>query len=109
MKKQTQFKANFRKAKMNVNLYVIKEYKNETAFRLEQNKPNQTRSEAEQPLLIHRARPKFFNVIFAFYFIRYTQYDICDTQKHPASRVNRSCFAEKANVFRRILEKKMEV
>ena len=45
--KQTQYKtntnpikANFRKAKMNVNLYVIKEYENETAFRLEQNKPN---------------------------------------------------------------------
>ena len=33
---------------MNVNLYVIKEYENETAFRLEQNKPNQTRSEAER-------------------------------------------------------------
>ncbi len=41
-KKQTQFKANFRKAKMNVNLYVIKEYENETAFRLRENKPNQT-------------------------------------------------------------------
>jgi len=25
---------------MDVNLYVIKEYENETAFRLEQNKPN---------------------------------------------------------------------
>jgi len=25
---------------MNVNLYVIKEYENETAFRLEKNKPN---------------------------------------------------------------------
>ncbi len=37
------------------------------------------------------------------------KYDICDTQKHPANRVNRSCFAEKVNVFRRILEKKMEV
>ena len=30
------------KPKMNVNLYVIKEYENETAFRLEQNKPNQS-------------------------------------------------------------------
>jgi len=37
-----QNKPNFRKAKMNVNLYVIKEYENETAFRLEQNKPNQS-------------------------------------------------------------------
>jgi hypothetical protein len=25
---------------MNVNLYVIEDYENETAFRLEQNKPN---------------------------------------------------------------------
>jgi len=30
---------------MNVNLYVIKEYENETAFRLRENEPNQTRSE----------------------------------------------------------------
>ena len=29
---------------MNVNLYVIKEYENETAFRLEQNKPKQSQS-----------------------------------------------------------------
>jgi len=34
---------------MNVNLYVIKEYENETAFRLRENKPSQTRSEAEIP------------------------------------------------------------
>ena len=38
---------------MNVNLYVIKEYENETAFRVRENKPNQTqfqtRSEAEIP------------------------------------------------------------
>ncbi len=27
---------------MNVYLYVIKDYENKTAFRLEQNKPNQT-------------------------------------------------------------------
>ncbi len=41
--KQTQFKPikpNLRKAKMNVNLYVIKEYENETAFKLQKNKPN---------------------------------------------------------------------
>ena len=38
---------------MNVNLYVIKDYENETAFGLRENKPNQTqfqtRSEAEIP------------------------------------------------------------
>jgi hypothetical protein len=27
---------------MNVNLYVIEDYENETAFRLQKNKPNQT-------------------------------------------------------------------
>ncbi len=34
--------ADSKKPKMNVNLYVIEDYENETAFRLEQNKPNQT-------------------------------------------------------------------
>jgi len=31
-------------AKMNVNLYVIKEYENETAFRLQKYKPKQTQT-----------------------------------------------------------------
>jgi len=35
---------------MNVNLYVIKEYENETAFRLEQNKPNQTQFQTQRTL-----------------------------------------------------------
>jgi len=37
---------------MNVNLYVIKEYENETTFRLEQNKPNSnpTCSELVEPI-----------------------------------------------------------
>jgi hypothetical protein len=47
---------------MNVNLYVIKEYENETAFRLEQNKPNQTQSPSA---------------------IRNTQYEIRDTRYKP--------------------------
>jgi len=29
--------------KMNVNLYVIEDYENKTAFRLEQNKPNKAK------------------------------------------------------------------
>jgi len=41
MKKQTQNKPNFRKAKMNINLYVTKDYENETTFRLQKNKPKQ--------------------------------------------------------------------
>jgi len=32
MKKQSQNKPNFRKAKMNVNLYVIKDYENKPRF-----------------------------------------------------------------------------
>ncbi len=50
-------KPNFRKAKMNVNLYVIKEYENETAFRLEQNKPNQTQFPSRNAQNAHRLTP----------------------------------------------------
>ena len=42
MKKQSQNKANFRKAKMNENLFATKVYENETAFRLQKYKPNQS-------------------------------------------------------------------
>jgi hypothetical protein len=35
-----QNKANFRKAKMNINIYYTKSYNNETAFRRRKNKPN---------------------------------------------------------------------
>ena len=42
MKKQTQFKPNFRKAKMNANVFVTKDYENETAFRPQKNKPKQS-------------------------------------------------------------------
>jgi len=46
---QTQNKPNSKpiseKPKMNVSSVYTKDYENETAFRLEQNKPNQTRSE----------------------------------------------------------------
>jgi len=37
--KQTQF---LQRPKMNVNLYVIEDYKNETTFRPQKNKPKQT-------------------------------------------------------------------
>ncbi len=40
-KKQTQF---LQTPKMNVNLYVIEDYENETALRPQKNKPNQTLS-----------------------------------------------------------------
>jgi len=36
---QTQF---LQRPKMNVNVFVTKDYENETAFRLQKNKPNQT-------------------------------------------------------------------
>ena len=42
MKKQSQNKPNFRNAKMNETLFAAKDYENETAFRLEQNKPKQS-------------------------------------------------------------------
>jgi len=38
-----QNKANFRNAKMSENLFTTKDYENETAFRLEQNKTKQSR------------------------------------------------------------------
>jgi len=45
---QSQYKPNtnpiFEKPKMNENLFATKVYENITTFRLEQNKPNQTRS-----------------------------------------------------------------
>ena len=34
---------------MNVNLYVIEDYENETAFRLQKNKPNQTQFQNTTP------------------------------------------------------------
>jgi penicillin-binding protein-related factor A (putative recombinase) len=37
-----QNKANFRKAKMNENLFAAKDYENETAFRLRKYKPKQS-------------------------------------------------------------------
>ena len=44
MKKQSQNKPNLvrrrRIPKMDVNLFVIEDYENETAFRLQKNKPN---------------------------------------------------------------------
>ena len=50
---------------MNVNFYVIKEYENETVFRLEQNKPNQTQSQNPTPTasreLVHGQTLKWRN------------------------------------------------
>ncbi len=39
-KKQTQFKPNFQKAKMNVNLTLTKDYRKKDDFAVQQNKPN---------------------------------------------------------------------
>ena len=41
-KKQTQFKADFRKAKMNLNFYLTKDYENVPLRRRGENKPNQS-------------------------------------------------------------------
>ena len=40
MKKQSQNKPNYKKAKMDVNLFATKDYENETAFRFEKTNPN---------------------------------------------------------------------
>ena len=58
-KKQTQFKPNFRKAKMNLKLLATKDYENKTAFRLEQNKPKQSRG-------FKRVRSIFRRFVLAF-------------------------------------------
>ncbi len=38
--KQTQFKPNLRKAKMNVSLYIIEDYRKKDDFAVQKNKPN---------------------------------------------------------------------
>ena len=48
-----QFKPNFRKAKMNANAFSQKDYENETAFRLQKNKPNQSQWASKfHPLMV---------------------------------------------------------
>ncbi len=42
MKKQSQNKPNFRKARMNLNFYLTKDYENKSNWTLGENKPNQT-------------------------------------------------------------------
>jgi len=42
--KRTQNKPNFRKARMNLNFYLTKDYENELCRKLQKNKPNQTQS-----------------------------------------------------------------
>jgi len=59
-KKQTQFKANFRNAKMNENLFATKDYENETAFRLQKYKPKQSQFQTGH-LLVNRMKPKLLN------------------------------------------------
>ena len=48
MKKQSQNKPNFRKAKMNVNFFSEKDYKNELCRKLQKNKPNQTQFQSQK-------------------------------------------------------------
>jgi len=51
--KQTQF---LQRPKMNVNLFTSKDYENETAFRLQKNKPKQTQSLAPLFRVIYTLR-----------------------------------------------------
>ena len=49
MKKQSQNKPNLLNAQMNVNKVLTKDYERNDIFAVPENKPNQTRSEAEIP------------------------------------------------------------
>ena len=42
MKKQSQIKPNFREAQMNATIFATRDYENESALRLRENKPNQS-------------------------------------------------------------------
>jgi len=55
-----QNKANFRKAKMNENLFAAKDYENETAFRLQKYKPKQSQFQTGH-LLVNRMKPKLLD------------------------------------------------
>jgi len=105
-------------AQMNINLYVTKDYENIANWTLGENKANTKPIKANTKPIKANIKPKQTQSnptcselvepisnptprrgrsgIFTFYFIRYTQYDIWDTQKHSVNPVNRSCFAEKA-------------
>jgi len=50
MKKQSQNKPNFRKARMNVSSVLTKDYENNHAFGLRENKPNQTQFQTQRTL-----------------------------------------------------------
>jgi len=52
-KKQTQFKPNFLKAKMNVNLFATKDYENKSDFKLQKNKPNSNPIKPKPRILTH--------------------------------------------------------
>ena len=51
---QTQFKPNFQKAKMNVNLYFIEDYRKKDAFLVRINKPNFRNGQNERKYLYHK-------------------------------------------------------
>ena len=56
-------KPNFRKAKMNENLFATKDYENEVAFRFRENKPNRTQFQTWL-LLIDSAKRIYYYVIW---------------------------------------------
>ncbi len=53
-KKQTQFKPNLRKAKMNVNLYFIEDYRKKDDFIVRINKPNFQNAKNERKLTYNK-------------------------------------------------------
>ncbi len=61
---QTQSNPISEKPKMNANVYATKDYENKTAFRLEQNKPNQTQFQRPTNPSKEREEKKGYQGIF---------------------------------------------
>jgi len=56
-----QNKPNFRKAQMNVNSFITKDYENDNAFRLPKNKPNSNPNKANQTQFQPKTNPNKAN------------------------------------------------
>ena len=87
---------------MNVSSILTKDYENELCRKLQKNKPNQTQFQTQRP---DGAAPEF--LLFTLFDIPNMIYAIRKNTL-PTGSIAR-VLPKKRNVFRRILEKKMEV
>ena len=84
MKKQSQFKANFRKAKMNVNSLITKDYRKKDDFAVQKNKANSKpipQRDTQYAIRDTRYKPNFkpnapTGPLRNFYFLLYSIYPI---------------------------------